>query len=66
MTMDFKKQHRNKQKQFRDPLQIMLKSPDLDYFFVADQLSDKFSKPSEWISDLKLICTQSWGDIEAV
>ncbi len=44
----------------------MLKSPDLDYFFVADQLSDKFFNPSELISDLKVICAQSLGDIEAV
>ena len=44
----------------------MLKSTDPDYFFVADQHSEKFLKPSELISDLKVICAQSWDDIEAV
>ena len=37
------------------------KSPDLQFALLADHLPDSFLDPLEFISCLKVICTQSWG-----
>ena len=45
---------------------IIHKSPDLDYFLLAIQLPDNSLNKYEVISNLKVICSQSWGYIEAL
>ena len=47
-------------------LYMMPKSPDLGFALFADHLPDSFLKPLEFISYLKVICTQSWGPKEPI
>ena len=44
----------------------MLKSPNLQFLPFAYHLPNLVSNPLWSISDLKVICARSWGDIEAI
>ena len=44
----------------------MLKSPNLQFLPFAYHLPNSISNPLWSISDLKVICARSWGDIEAI
>ena len=50
---------------FWDTLFIILKSADLKFFLFADHLPASLLNQWESVSDLKEICAQSWGHIEA-
>ena len=51
---------------FWDTQYIVLESPDLEFSLFSYQLPDSLLKSFKCISDLKVICAQSWGDIEAL
>ena len=53
------------QNPFWATLYIILKSADLKFFLFADNLPTSLLNQWESISDLKEICAQSWGHIEA-
>ena len=50
---------------FWPTLYIILKSAELKFFLFADNLPASLLNQYESISDLKEICAQSWGHIEA-